>query len=161
MIKAIALTLLGLLAGAGAVIGLSLLSELMGRQVRTPMQAAIAAGAYPKLVFPPSRKTTNEIALRNFWIRCVARFLPGERNMIFPVIGDLPDEARFWNALFESLEEANRIVFVDFSISALDLDLPQYGGEEPAASQSDRSLTVSGSRIQDRWYRRSQKDTYC
>jgi hypothetical protein len=139
LFKASVLGLLGLIGGAGAVIGWSLLSELLGRKVRTPMQAAIAAGAYPKLVFPPSRKTTNEIALRNFWIRGIAKFLPAERRFIFPVVGDLPDEAGFWRGLFESLNgEDQRVVFVDFSMEPLDLELPQYAGATPApVSQID------------------------
>ena len=129
LLKASILGILGLIGGAGAVVGLSLFSELLGRQVRTPMQAAIAAGAYPKLVYPPSRKTPNEIALRNFWIRGVAKYLPAERRMLFPVIGELPDEAGFWSGLFDSLQaEDQRVVFADFSTSPLELDLPTYDG---------------------------------
>lgn len=130
--KAITLGILGLFGGAGAVMGLSLLLELTGRKVRTPMQAAIAAGAYPKLVYPPSRNTSNEIALRNFWIRGVARFLPGERRIIFPVIGEIPNESGFWSGMFGALQdEKQRIVFVDFSRKPLSLDLPQYEGATP------------------------------
>ncbi|MFT5107052.1 MAG: hypothetical protein ACI9UA_002680, partial [Pseudoalteromonas tetraodonis] len=108
--KAVILAILGLIGGAGAVTGLSLLLELIGRKVRTPMQAAIAAGTYPKLVYPPSRKTSHEVALRNFWIRGVARFLPGERRMFFPVIGELPKEEAFWRGLFDSIEDQRQRV---------------------------------------------------
>jgi len=131
MSKAITLGVLGLFGGAAAVIGLSLVLELVGRKVRTPMQAAIAAGAYPKLVYPPSRKTPNEMALRGFWIRGIARFLPGDRRMLFPVIGDVQNESAFWGGLFESLqEEDQRVVFVDFSNKPLDLNLGSYDASQ-------------------------------
>ena len=127
MKKAIILGFLGIFGGAAGVIGLSLLLELIGRKVRTPMQAAIAAGSYPKLVYPPSRKVPNEMALRGFWIRGIARFLPSDRRMLFPVIGDVPNEPEFWGGLFESLQEENqRVVFVDFSNSPLSLNLGAY-----------------------------------
>ena len=136
--KAIKLAAAGGVAGVMAVVGLSLLFELLGRRVRTPMQAAIAAGAYPKMVYPPSRKTSAEVALRNFWIRGVARFLPGERRMIFPVIGDVPREEEFWGGLFESISEENlRVVFVDYSTQPLDLGLARY-----EASAAERVSTI-------------------
>ena len=75
-------------------IGLSLVLELSGRKVRTPMQAAIAAGARTRSWSTRRRATpSDDIALRNLWIRSVARFLPAERRMIFPVIGEVPNES--------------------------------------------------------------------
>ena len=135
--KAITLAILGLMGGAGAIAGLALVLELIGRKVRTPMQAAIAAGAYPKLVYPPSRKTSNDIALRNFWIRGVARFLPTERRVIVPVIGDIPNEEGFWTGLFDSIkDEKQRVVFVDFSADKLSLGLPAYNSAEVVAAST-------------------------
>ncbi|MFT5105144.1 MAG: hypothetical protein ACI9UA_000762, partial [Pseudoalteromonas tetraodonis] len=71
----------------------------------------------------------------------VARFLPGERRMFFPVIGELPKEEAFWRGLFDSIEDQRqRVVFADFSAKPLNLELPSYSANEAVrVSQIDPS----------------------
>lgn len=128
----VAFTILGGLL----VLGFVVVAEFFRRTVRTPLQAAIATSALPKLSYPQTRNGVSSNALRDFWLRSVGRFLPESRRFLFPVLGDVRGEETFWNDLFETLTDSTyRVVFMDFGRDQLSTagSLPNYDYGKPSA----------------------------
>ncbi len=113
--KSLLLGAAGTVLGALLALGAVLLFEPFRRTVRTPLQAAIATSAVPKLNYPRASRARGKAELRDFWLRSVGRFLPDERRFLFPVLGDAKGEEAFWEDLFGVLDGGHyQVVFMDF-----------------------------------------------
>ena len=126
LLKVIALSGIGALGGAG-LIGLFLLAtELVRRTIRTPLQAAIATHSAPQFFFPFVAGKDQRKPMADFYLRTIARHLPDSRVFLFPVVGQVRGEVRFWEHLLETAAAGERrVIFMDISGAPLQL---QPGG---------------------------------
>ena len=143
--KASILGIAGLIAGAGLAIAYVFLREIVGKKVRTPMQAAISAAALPKFMFHAGKGSSA--SLHDFAVTCILKFLP-ERRLLFPVVGDVDGEPDFWQRLLESFGRGGskqRVVFADVSNQPIQpqpngRSLPDY--DPNAADQSVSRIDI-------------------
>ncbi len=139
--KAFLLGIGGAFLGTVLAIGWQLLREFFRRNVRTPIQAAIATETAPVLHYD-SETGPHSGNLRGFWLRNVARFTPDEQRFLFATLGNVAAEEAFWHDLFNVVGDGeNRVLFMDCSERPLELmhnDQPllPYNYKKPAPVSS-------------------------
>lgn len=138
--KATILGCAGLLLGGFGAIGLTLGIEFFRRTVRTPVQAAIATGSSPVLRYDAATGNAGG-NLRGFWLRNIARFAPDGRRFLFPVLGSIRAEERFWSDLFDSIGTNDQhVIFMDFSEEPIQ---PHHNGAPVPAYRPDAPAPIS------------------
>ncbi len=100
----------------GFLLGLLLASiaELRRKDMRTPLQAAIATRTIPRLCLLHGDDDEDESNAREFWLAHMARPDTRGRRILFPIIGELKSEYRFWQAILENVRRDNaKALFID------------------------------------------------
>ncbi len=90
------------------------LRELRRPELRTMLQGAITTRATPTLGLLQKDEIEDEAAVREFWLSHVAKKEAGGRRILFPIVGELKSEFRFWKTLLHSIKQDNALVlFID------------------------------------------------
>ena len=112
--KRAATTMFG--AGCFALLGLlyAAFRELRRREMRTPLQAAIATRTMPRVCLLQNDEAADESQAREFWLTHLASPDNRGRRVLFPIIGDLKGEYHFWRSILENIRRDNaKALFID------------------------------------------------
>ncbi|HUF61412.1 MAG TPA: hypothetical protein VMN36_05005 [Verrucomicrobiales bacterium] len=113
-VKIAAVSAVSTLGGFFLGLLLASIAELRRKDMRTPLQAAIATRTFPRLCLLHGDDDEDESNAREFWLAHMARPGARGRRILFPIIGELKSEYRFWQSILENVRRDNaKALFID------------------------------------------------